>query len=308
MSEPVDLLLITWNRREYVEKTLANLMASRSDFRLYCWDNASSDGTADVIRSLDDPRVVRKHFSQENAMQRTPSLWLLEEAQGDVVGKIDDDILLPDGWIERIAPMVRAEPKFGMLACWIFMPEDWDEAAASRKVVGVGGNRVFHNMWVAGQSFLARKAHLTRYVSPPDSGYGFPIDQVQMTADGLINGFPLPVLFAHNMDDPRSPHCLMNHPGGMGEQAALTARMRGFATPQSYAEWIAEDAAALLRDPVERQLRRALRLRDRSLVGRIRRRLQSIRDRLISRGPRIIPPHRSASRTVVPSSLPESRR
>ena len=55
--EPVDLLLITWNRREYVEKTLANLLADPADFRLYCWDNASEDGTADLIAELDDPRV-----------------------------------------------------------------------------------------------------------------------------------------------------------------------------------------------------------------------------------------------------------
>ncbi len=37
---------------------LANLLADPSDFRLYCWDNASEDGAADLIAKLDDPRVA----------------------------------------------------------------------------------------------------------------------------------------------------------------------------------------------------------------------------------------------------------
>jgi glycosyltransferase involved in cell wall biosynthesis len=272
---PVDLLLITWNRREYVEKTLAHLMASRSDFRLWCWDNGSEDGTADVIAALNDPRVARKHHSPENRMQREPCLWFLEESKADVAGKIDDDILLPEGWIERIAPLVRGEPTFGMLACWIYMPEDWDEAAAAHKIVEVRGTRVFRNSWVAGQSFLARRDLLRSFVMPPGAHYGFPIDQMKMTAAGIINGYPLPLLFAHNMDDPRSPHCLMNRPGGMSDQAALTARKRGFTTPQQYAEWIAEDARAVLTDPLHAQLERYRYYSDRSILGRLRRKLRA---------------------------------
>jgi len=274
VKRPVDLLLITWNRHVYVEKTLAHLMASASDFCLYCWDNASKDGTADLIASLNDPRVVRKYFSTENVMQRAPSLWFFNEAKSDVVGKIDDDILLPEGWIERIAPLVRSEPRFGMLGCWIYMPEDWDESVAEHKIIELGGIRVFRNLWIAGQSFLARREVLHRYVTPEERyGYGFPIDQTSMSADGLVNGFPLPILFGHNMDDPRSPHCLMNRPGGMGEQAALTYRVRGFETVESYADWLAADAAKLLRESVETQLREMRRMGGRSLLGRARRRI-----------------------------------
>jgi glycosyltransferase involved in cell wall biosynthesis len=281
MDRPVDLLLVTWNRRAYLEKTLTHLMASASDFSLYCWDNASKDGTADLIASLDDPRVVRKHFSHENLMLRAPSLWFFEEARSDVVGKIDDDILLPEGWIERIAPLVRREPRFGMLGCWIYMPEDWDESVAGHKIIEAAGTRVFRNLWIAGQSFLARRAVLRRYIPPREfSGYGFPIHQGWMTADGLVNGYPLPLLFAHNMDDPRSPHYLMDRSGGVGEQAALTARMRGFETAAAYRDWIVADAAKVLRDPVDRQLREILRWNDRGPLGRARRGWLAIRARL----------------------------
>lgn len=205
---PVDLLLITWNRRGYVEKTLENLLASDADFRLHCWDNNSQDGVADIIASLDDPRVVKKNFATENVKQRTPTLWFFEQAKNDLIGKIDDDILLPDGWISKIAPIVRNNDNAGMLGCWIFMEDDWDESLARHKFVTLKEHEVFQNMWIAGQSFLARKEVLLRYIQPKNVGLGFPIDQYRMTRDGFINGFPLPIIYAHNMDDPRSVHYL----------------------------------------------------------------------------------------------------
>lgn len=295
MNPTVDLLLITWNRRAYLEKTLPQLFASPTNFRLYCWDNGSKDGAADLIASLDDPRVVKRRFSKTNENQRAPTLWFLENAKSDIVGKIDDDILLPENWIDRIAPLLRLEPRFGMLACWIFMPEDWDEEVARPKIIEVGGTRVFANLYVAGQSFLARAEVLRRHlVAERHYSYGLPIDQPGMRSSGLINGYPLPILFAHNMDDPRSPHCLMNRPGGMGEQAALSARNRGFATPEAYAAWIAVDAAEILRQPVEDQFREAMSWRNPGLWTRARRKIgRSIRAFPPKGGPAVVSEKRS---------------
>jgi hypothetical protein len=278
-GEPVDLLLITWNRREYLAKMLANLFADRSDFRLYCWDNASEDGAADLIASLDDPRVVERHFSSSNRMQYEPCRWFWERAAGDIAGKIDDDMLLPHGWIERITPLLRSEPRFGLLGCWVFMPEDWDEALAEHNVVELAGVRILRGLERAGQSFLARREHLRRYQMPENATYGLPVDQTQMSIDGLINGTPLPLLMAHNMDDPRSEHCMMRRGEPLGEHAALTARRRGFKTPEDYLAWIRADARWLLSSPVDSQIARARRTRDRSLLGRVRRRLGRIADR-----------------------------
>lgn len=271
--KPVDLLLISWNRREYLEKTIPNLLADPADFRLYCWDNASEDGAADIIASLNDPRVVKRHYSKQNVKQREPTLWFFGQAQNDVVGKIDDDILLPHGWTGRIAPIVRNNPKAGMLGCWIFMEEDWDEQLAKHKFVDLNGSKVFQNTWIAGQSFLARLEILKNYILPEGKGYGFPVDQFRMTSDGYINGYPLPILFAHNMDDPRSEYCLMNKTGKILEHSALTARHIGFASPQEYGQWIARDAKNILTESISRQIKVRRIQEDQSFQGKIRRKI-----------------------------------
>ncbi|MEQ1546822.1 glycosyltransferase [Methyloglobulus sp.] len=269
--KPVDLLLISWNRREYLEKTIANLLADPADFRLYCWDNASEDGTADIIASLNDPRVVQKHFSKENIKQRTPSLWFFDQAQSDVVGKVDDDILLPHGWIERIAPLIRGNRNFGRLSCWNYMEDDWDEDLAAHKIITVDGVKVLRNVWVGGTSFLARLENLIPFIQSEPAGHGFPIDQFLMTKAGLINGYPLPMLFAHHMDDPRSKYCLMNNTGLVGEHDSATARHFGFTNADDYGKWIAADAQKILSDPFLLQFKRMRINRNQSLFGKIRR-------------------------------------
>ncbi|MEQ8541369.1 MAG: glycosyltransferase family 2 protein [Coleofasciculus sp. D1-CHI-01] len=252
MSQPVDLLLITWNRREYVEKTLPNLLADPSDFRLYCWDNGSTDGTADLIASINDPRLVKRHFNPENAVQYQPCLWFFETATSDVIGKIDDDILLPEGWTKRIAPMIRKEPKFGMLGCWIFMPEDWNETLAQHNIVELSGERVFRCMGIQGQSFLARRDYLIRYQKK--TRHGLPVARYAMSVDGLVNGYPVPLLYAHNMDDPRSPMNVKTKSGPLGLDSALSARNLKFDSAEAFGQWIAADALRRQTVPFDRQI------------------------------------------------------
>lgn len=272
MPAPVDLLLITWNRREYVEKTLPTILNDPSDFQLYCWDNGSQDGTADIIQSIDDPRLVKRHLNPENVGQQTPCFWFFEHAQSDVIGKIDDDILLPSGWTSRIAPIIRKDPQFGMLGCWIFMPEDWHEDIAQQNIIEQSGERIFRCVAIQGQSFLARKEYMVRYSE--NVSYGLPVKRIQMSLDGLISGYPVPLLYGHNMDDPRSPHNFKTKSGNLGDQSALTARSIGFKSAESYAHWIAEDARTRQTIPFNTQLKRALRRiqlsSDKSIYGKLK--------------------------------------
>jgi len=267
MNRPVDLLLISCNRRGYLEKSLEKLLSDPSPFRLYCWDNASRDGSAETISTLNDPRVVGKKFAREDAGQREPFLWFLETSESDIVGKVDDDILVPPGWIDQLAPLLRREEGFGLLGCWTFMAEDWDEGLASPKIIEAAGSRIFRNLWIGGTAWLGRREHIIRFIKPPGKDYGVPIDQFLMTVNGLINGYPLPLLMAHHMDDPRSPHCRMEK----SAFSSATARRKGIDSPEAYAGWIAADARRILIEPLDAQIRRYRLQGDRSLWGRLRR-------------------------------------
>ena len=248
------ILMVSWNRREYFERTVAHLLADPSDFRVHFWDNGSQDGVRDIIADLRDDRIVDRHLNPTNVGQYDPWHWFLANITTDVGGKLDDDILGEGGWMTRFTEMLMAEPSLGLLGGWMFQREEWDADLAAHKIRDVGNYQIFHNAWVAGCIFLGRTETLRRFATHDPKGLGVPIDHMAITRSGLISGFPVPISFAHNLDDPRSPYCRMNRPGGWDEFAAYTARMRNFSGPQEYAEWIAADAREILTTPIAKQI------------------------------------------------------
>jgi hypothetical protein len=234
MPEPVELLLITHNRLHYVERSIAQLLSDPADFRIHWWDNGSSDGAREWIEDHRDARFVSAHHAEENRFQLEPTLWFFERAVSDAIGKIDDDVLLPIGWSERFATLLRASDSLAMLACWIFMPQDGDRSLIEQRTSVVEGCPIMRQLSVQGQSFVGRRDVLLRHVDARKRG--FPVNQWNIVRSGYVIGYPLPLVEAHNMDDPRSPHYHGDRPTG------LTAGHRGLSTDEAYSAWIAEDA------------------------------------------------------------------
>jgi glycosyltransferase involved in cell wall biosynthesis len=276
MPPPPSLLMVTWNRREYLEKTIANLLADPSEFELHIWDNGSQDGVRDIVSDLRDPRIVSRHFNPKNAGQFEAWHWFLHNCRTGIAGKLDDDILGPHGWMAKFSEMLSADSRFGVLGGWVYLPSEWDEATASRKIVNLGGYRLFHNGWVGGCIFLSRLDLLRKYSSTNPEMWGTPLGQMEITRDGFFNGYPLPMAFAENLDDPRSPHCRMNRPGGWDQFAAYSARIRKFTNPQEYGEWIAADAKNVLVTPVGDQIREAFPSRFHRFRKKVSRRLAKL--------------------------------
>src|SRR5665647_622563 len=143
MNRVPSILMVTWNRREYFERTIANLLSDSSAFELFIWDNGSADGLRDVISDLRDDRIVRKTYSPANVGQFDAWHWFLRECRGDIAGKLDDDILGEHGWMTRFADMIAENPQIGLLGAWVYLRSDWNEAAARHKIITISGHEIF---------------------------------------------------------------------------------------------------------------------------------------------------------------------
>ncbi|MCQ9206663.1 MAG: glycosyltransferase family 2 protein [Omnitrophica bacterium] len=256
MATPVDILYITCNRREYVERSLPALLADKGDFRVYCWDNGSTDGSADILFSYRDKRIIKRYLSPKNANQAKPFFWFLEQSQSDVIGKLDDDTLAPVGWTQKISEAVRNEKRLGMIGCWTFMPEDFERnrKAAMRKVVKIGQYQILQNLTIGFSAVLMRREVALRFLMKKYYEPFMPIDKAKMTLKGLINGWYFPLLYTEMMDDPRSKYCLMNKPNARNI-TSLCAKWRHFKTSQEYQKWLMEDVDRSFNNNIGQQIR-----------------------------------------------------
>jgi glycosyltransferase involved in cell wall biosynthesis len=101
----VTVAVITYNRSRYLRETLAGL--TRQNYPAGCWellvvDNNSTDDTRDVvaefIASTPSPRwILEERAGLDHGRNRA-----IDEASGEVVALIDDDVVVEPDWLAQL--------------------------------------------------------------------------------------------------------------------------------------------------------------------------------------------------------------
>ncbi len=115
----VDLLFLTHNRLEFTRESFAALLANTHwpvVSRLYLYDDASEDGTREFLRGA----VHHVPVSCEVRLDRfgSPVAALAEfvsRATAPLVAKIDNDTMLPPGWLRYCHQVMIDHPELDLL-------------------------------------------------------------------------------------------------------------------------------------------------------------------------------------------------
>ena len=116
-ADGIAVVVLTHNRVDLLRKCVENVLMRTSAFtrEIIVWDNASSDGTADYLRSLEDPRlrvVLHDRNIGQNgyarAFRMSSSPYFIE---------VDDDVVnAPAEWDAMLLQAFKRLPKIGFLA------------------------------------------------------------------------------------------------------------------------------------------------------------------------------------------------
>lgn len=232
--KPVDILMITYNRAQYTRHSLQRLLDTATDStRIWVWHNGTDGDTLEVVRSFEGhARLHRIHHSPENLKLTEPTNWFWRESDGEYVGKVDDDCVVPERWVETLVDAHESNPELGVIGCWHFMPEDTTEEQLAPKVVSMDGHQIVRNCWIGGSGYIMKRAAQTAQGSLRD-GQSWPQYVLELSAKGWVNGWYYPFLYQEHMDDPRSQHTLFKTDADVRRMAGLTARQRGITTVRS---------------------------------------------------------------------------
>lgn len=268
----IDILMITFNRPEYVRLSLPHLLSTcPPDARVWLWHNGTDQPTLDVVAELrHHPRVHRFHHSVDNVGLAAPTNWLFTESTGDYVSKVDDDCLPDPDWLARLRRAHQDVPQFGVIGCWRFPDEDLDQRLIAAKLADyAGGHRLLRNHWVQGSGYLAKR-ELVERIGPVDdrkSFTGWCLDAARL---GYTNGWYFPFIREDHMDDPRSPNTIYLTDADFLARRPLSAQATGVTTVAEWTDQMRHSARVVQAASLDLREYRGWRHRRRNLVRRAR--------------------------------------
>lgn len=251
----IAIVVVTYNRVKYTKKTIERLLSDKEDFDLYIWDNASTDKTAEYLKDgLSDPRIQEVILSKENVGQTGAMNYVWGKTKAELVGKVDNDCLLPSGWTRVFAEAHRDIPELGAVACWHFFPEDFDYELAKHKIQTFNGHQIFRHPWVGGTGFLLkRKTFLEQGPWKEGADVGTSPYFCKMALSGYVNGWYYPLVYQEHMDDPVSKHSLLKDDEAINSLYDITYTLRSqeIKTLEKRMAWRKQVLHNLLHDPWE---------------------------------------------------------
>ena len=113
----IAIVVLTHNREHLLRKCVEQVLLRTSDStqEIVIWNNASTDGTAAYLDSLDDPRIHVVHHKENigqsayaRAFRQTTAPFMIE---------LDDDVVAaPAGWDRTLRNAFRSLPGIGFLS------------------------------------------------------------------------------------------------------------------------------------------------------------------------------------------------
>ncbi len=246
----VGIVMFTYDRLDYTKTALAKLMENTEyPFNLHIIDNHSTDGTVEWLRMVRHryPSIRSITFNPENRGLPGPTNEFWRRVNADLVGKVDNDVIVPKGWLYRLVDAHLKASGAAIIGVYHFRPEDFDEAGARAKLFAENGVQLVADTHICGCCYLMKKRVQEQVgymvVDPRLKIHGWTEYQHRVVDAGYAVGYLYPLLFLEYMDDPRSRWCLIDRK--YRDYTARVWRERGveFRTTDQLVEWLRRDAA-----------------------------------------------------------------
>jgi glycosyltransferase involved in cell wall biosynthesis len=110
----VSVNIPVFNDERYIKETLKSVLDQTFiDYEVILIDDGSTDGTAEIIKGISDPRI--KYFYQKNQGIGAARNAALLRSQGEYIAFLDhDDLWLPEKLEKQIA-LLEARPEVGLV-------------------------------------------------------------------------------------------------------------------------------------------------------------------------------------------------
>jgi glycosyltransferase involved in cell wall biosynthesis len=122
----VTIIVPNYNHARFLDQRLRSVFGQRfQDFEVVLLDDASTDGSREILgRFADDPRVrtvVNERNTGNTFVQWNRGVAL---ARGEYIWLAESDDFAEDTFLERLVPMLDADPRRGIAYCNVWITSD----------------------------------------------------------------------------------------------------------------------------------------------------------------------------------------
>lgn len=116
----VSILMVTYNKAEYTYQCLETIKAhSDVPYELVIVDNASSDGTANLLDRIENATVIR---NRENVGFLKACNQGAQTVKGEYILFLNNDTQVPPNWLNRLVETLRSYPSCGAVGAKLVFP------------------------------------------------------------------------------------------------------------------------------------------------------------------------------------------
>ncbi|MFB2892056.1 glycosyltransferase, partial [Aerosakkonemataceae cyanobacterium BLCC-F50] len=133
MSATISLVIITYNREDYLSAAIESVLAqTKHDFELLIWDDGSTDNSVEIAQNYakNDRRI--RVIAAEHRGETPARKAAMAEITGTYFGWVDSDDLLAPTAIEETAAILDAHPEVG------FVYTDYIDISKTGEIIGYG--------------------------------------------------------------------------------------------------------------------------------------------------------------------------
>jgi len=125
----VSIVIVSWNVSELLRKCLRSIFAHTSDVEVIVVDNASSDGTHDMVRSFPNVSLIQNTENKGFAVANNQGIAI---AHGSSILLLNPDTELTEDSISKILNFADTHPKAGIIGCTLLNPDRTTQPSVRR--------------------------------------------------------------------------------------------------------------------------------------------------------------------------------
>lgn len=182
----VSIIIPLYNKEKYIKRTLATVFAQTfTDYEIVIVDDGSTDGSVDVIKSINDPRI--RLIQQSNAGVSAARNRGINEAKYNLIALLDADDEWKPEYLQTQMDLVNKYPQCDVFCCNYEFKNAEGKVTPTiiRKLPFTGNNGILSNYFE-----VASCSH------PPICSISI---MVRKAAIQSVGGFPVEIKFGEDL-------------------------------------------------------------------------------------------------------------